>query len=152
MVSRLRAKWELWVICSLSLLFFYLLFGCPIAIFWLLLRKQSHSSDINHCIWAIESLVQRWLGGDGSLNLIECPVGFDRSGITHLATHPKLQKILSPYLHPDFPKCGNSPNTQNSYSLTLWWHLGLHNISLDAKFSVQNFTFCWSNKSMSQGT
>ena len=78
-----------------------------------------------------QSLVQRWLGGDGSLNLIECPVGFDHSGITHLATHPKLQKILSPYLHPDFPECGNAPNTQKSYSLTLWWHLGLHNISLE---------------------
>ena len=96
-----------------------------------------------------QSLVQRWLGKVGSLHLTECPVGFDGNGITHLATRPKLQKILSPHLHPDFPKCGNAPNIQSSYSLTLWWPLGLHNISLDATFSVQNFSFCWWIKSMS---
>ena len=66
------------------------------------------------------------------------PSGLWYNGRTNLATHPKLQKILSPDLHPDFPKCGNAPNTQNSYSLTLKRPLGSH-ISLDAKFSVQNF-------------
>ena len=66
------------------------------------------------------------------------PSGLWYNGRTNLATHPKLQKILSPDLHPDFPKCGNAPNTQNSYSLTLQRPLGSH-ISLDAKFSVQNF-------------
>ena len=29
---------------------FYLLFGCPMANFSLLLRKQYHSPDVNHCI------------------------------------------------------------------------------------------------------
>ena len=53
----------------------------------------------------------------------------------------KLHKILCPDLYPVFPKCGNAPNIQNSYSSTLWWHLGLHNTSLDAKFRVQNFSF-----------
>ena len=48
-----------------------------------------------------------------------CPVGFDRNAITHLAIHPKLQRILSPGLHLVFPKCGNGPNTQNIFSLTL---------------------------------
>ena len=33
--------------------FFYLLFGCPMANFWLLPSKQLHSSNVNHCIWAI---------------------------------------------------------------------------------------------------
>ena len=88
-------------------------------------------------------LAQRWLGGFGSLHLIHCPVDFNHNAITHLATHPKLQKIVSPDMHPVSPKCGNSPNTQNSYSLILWWPLGLHNISLDVKFRVQNFSFCW---------
>ena len=94
-------------------------------------------------------LTQRWLGGFGSLLLIECPVGFDHNGITHLTTHPKFQKILSQGLHPVLPKCGNAPDIQNSYSLTLYWSLDLHNTSLDAKFSVQNFSFCSSIKSMS---
>ena len=64
-------------------------------------------------------LIQRWLGWVGSLHLIEFWVGVDHNGITHLAIHPKLQKILSPYLHSGFSKCGNAPNTQNSYSLML---------------------------------
>ena len=55
--------------------------------------------------------------GVGYLHLIEFPVSFDQNAITHLATHPKFQKILSPDLHPIFTKCGNAPNTQNSYSL-----------------------------------
>ena len=33
--------------------FFYLWFGCPMTEFWLLLRKQFHSLDVNHCTWAI---------------------------------------------------------------------------------------------------
>ena len=47
-------------------------------------------------------LVHRWLGGVGGLHLTECPVGFDHTGVTHLATHSKLWKILSPNLHPVF--------------------------------------------------
>ena len=117
---------------------FYLLLVCPMANFWLLLRKQSQSSDVSHCFWVINF----WSKGDSDGLVTECPVEFDHNGITHLATHPKLQKIFSPDLHPDFPICGNAPDTQNSYSLTLWWALGLHNTSLYAKFSAQNFSFC----------
>ena len=87
--------------------------------FWLLLRKQSHSPDVNLCNWAIKFWSKGDLEGVGSLLLIEYPVGFDHNDLTHLPTHPKLQKILSPDLHPIFPKCGNALNTQNSYSLTL---------------------------------
>ena len=54
---------------------------------------------------------------------------------------PKLQKLLYPDLNRVFPKCGDAPNTQNSYSFTLWLPLGLHNTSLDAKFRSQNFSF-----------
>ena len=57
--------------------------------------------------------------GRGWVSTSECPVGFYHNAITLLATHPKLQKILYPDLHPIFKKCGNAPNTQNSYSLTL---------------------------------
>ena len=64
-------------------------------------------------------LAQRWLRGVGSLHLIECPIGFDHNAITHLVTHPKLQKILSPNLHPVFTKCGNA------HSLTIVWTLPL---------------------------
>ena len=35
------------------LLFSYLLFGCPMNNFWLLLRKHSHSPNVNHCILVI---------------------------------------------------------------------------------------------------
>ena len=62
-------------------------------------------------------LVQRWLRGIGSLHQIECPLCFDHNGINHLVTHPKLQKIISPGLHPDFTKCRNAPSTQNSLYL-----------------------------------
>ena len=67
--------------------------------FWLLLRKQSHSPDVNLCNWAIKFWSKGDLEGVGSLLLIECPVGFDHNDLTHLPTHPKLQKILSPDLH-----------------------------------------------------
>ena len=51
--------------CSLSLLFCYLLVGCPMANLWLLSRKQSHSSDVNHCIWAINFWRESQLQGLG---------------------------------------------------------------------------------------
>ena len=123
---------------SLYLLYFLSALWLPQGL-RLLLRKQSHSPDINHCILGYQVLVQSWLWGVGSLDLIECLVAFDQNPITHLATHPKWQQILSSGLHPDFPKCRNDPNAQNNYRLTLWWPLGLHNALLDAKFTVQNF-------------
>ena len=56
-------------------------------------------------------LAQRCLGGVGSLQLIERPVGFDDNVMIHLATHPKLQKILSSDLHPIFTKSESTPKT-----------------------------------------
>ena len=118
---------------------FYLLFGCSRANFQLLLRKQSHSLDVNHCIQAINF----WPKGDfeGLGVLIAFLVGFHHNDITHLPTHPKLQKIPSPDLNLVFRKCGNASNTQNGYSLTLQWPLGFRNSSLDAGCCVQNFRF-----------
>ena len=66
-----------------------------------------------------------------------------------LAHSAQIAENTLPRLAPRFSKMRKCPNTQKSYSLTLWWPLGLHNTSLDAKFSVQNFSFCWSVKSMS---
>ena len=69
---------------------FYLLFGCPVANFWL-------------------------LSGNSLTNLMLITT----FGLLFII-QPKLQKIPSPDVRPVFPKCGNAPNTQNSCSLTLW--------------------------------
>ena len=53
---------------------FYLLFGCPMVNFWLLPSKQSHSPNVNHCIWVFSFWPRVGLGGAGSLHLTECPV------------------------------------------------------------------------------
>ena len=42
---------------------FYLMFGWPIANFWLSLRKKSHSPNASHCIWTNYFLSERdWEG------------------------------------------------------------------------------------------
>ena len=121
------------------LLFILLFFICCLTAPWLIFGYYWGSS-ITHLMlitaFVYQFLVHRWLGEVGSLHLIECPVGFDHKDITHLATHSKLQKILSPDLYPDFPKFGDAPNNQNSYSLTLWQPLGLYNTLLATKFGV----------------
>ena len=121
---RAKSKAENFGLIDLYPCFFCIMFGYPMAI-WLLSRKQSHPPNFSHCIWAIVL----WPKGDGE-------------GLG-LYTQRKLKKALSPDLHPVFEKCGNAPNTQNNYRLTLWWPLGLHNTSMDAKFTWQNFSFCW---------
>ena len=121
--------------------FYYLLFGCPTANFWLLSSKQSHSPNVNHCIWAISFWSRAEMEGVGSLHLSECPVSFDHKAIT-----PQIAGNTLPRFKPSFPKCENAPNTQNRYNLTLWRPLGLQNTSLDAKFRVQNFSFLLINQ------
>ena len=116
-------------------------FVCCLAAPWLTF-DQSLIHLMLIIVFGLRILVQRLLGGVGSHLLIRCPVGFDHNDITHLPTCSKLQKILSPDLHLISPKCGNAANNQSSYSFTLYWPLGLHNTSFDAKFSVQNFSFC----------
>ena len=79
-------------------IFLYLLFGCPMANFWLLSSKQYHFPNVNHCIWAISFWPRAGMRGVGSLYLTECPVSFDHNVIT-----PQIAEN----------------------SLTLWWPLGL---------------------------
>ena len=69
-------------------------------------------------------------------------------------THsPQIAKNTLPKLAPSFSKMWKfhqcSQCLQNSFILRLEWPLGLQNTSQDAKFSVQNFSFCGSVKSMS---
>ena len=94
-------------------------------------------------------LIQRLFAGVGSLHLIEFWVGIDHKGITHLVTHPNCRKYSPQTCTQIFQNVEMPPIPPNSYSLTLWWHLGLHNTSLNARFSMQNFSVCWSIKSTS---
>ena len=87
------------------LLFSYLLFGCPMANFYWG-NTLTHPMLIT-AFWLF--LVQSWLEGIEPLHLNECPVSFDHNAINHVATHPKLQKIIFPGLHPVFTKCPQYP-------------------------------------------
>ena len=84
--------------------FFYLLFGCPMTNFWLLSSKQSHSPNVNHCIWAISFWPKAGLRGVGSLHLTECPVSFDHNAIT-----PEIAENSLPRLKPSFSKMWKCP-------------------------------------------
>ena len=88
--------------------FFYLLFGCPMTNFWLLSSKQSHSPNVNHCIWAISFWPKAGLGEVGSVRLTECPVSFDHNAITyHIAENalPRLKPSFSKmWKCPQYPK------------------------------------------------
>ena len=104
------------------LLFIPTFFICSLAAPWLTFAYYRENS-LTHLMsltlhLGYQFLVQRWLGGFGSLLLIQCPLGFVHNDITHLPTHPKLQKILSQDLHPIFTKCGNAPNAQ----AVIAWH------------------------------
>ena len=107
-------------------------FGC----YWAnsLTHSLNHPVLVNHCICAISFWPRAGLGGVGSLHLTECPVNFDHNAITLQIAENTLRR-----LKPSFSKCGNAHNTQNRYSLTFWWSLGLQNTSLDTKFKVRNF-------------
>ena len=71
------------------------------------------------------------------------PSGFWSQWHKPLAHSAQIPENTLPRLAPRFSKIWKGPITQKSYSLTLWWPLGFHNTSLDAEFSVQNFSFCW---------
>ena len=71
-----------WLFALYSSYFFYLLFEFPMANFWLLSSKQSHSSDVNHCISAISFWARAEMAGVGYLHLTEGPVSFDHKAIT----------------------------------------------------------------------
>ena len=79
--QNLRLKTLGYLLFIPAIYFFYPLFGCPMANFWLLSSKQSHSPNVNHCIWAISFWPKAGLGGVGSLHLTEFPVSFDHNVI-----------------------------------------------------------------------
>ena len=120
--------------------FFYLLFGCPMANFRLLLNIQYHSPNVNHCIWAISFWPRAGIGGVGSLHHW---VPSELWSHCHNTPNSKLHKILSPGLNPVFPKCGNAPNTQNRYSLTLWWPLACKIPPWMQNLGFKTLAFCW---------
>ena len=97
-----------------SYLFFHLLLGCFMANFWLLLSKQSHSPNVNHCIWAISFLSKAGLGGVGSLHLIECPVSFDHNAVT-----PQIAQDTLPRLKPSFSKISKCPQDPKPVQLDI---------------------------------
>ena len=82
-----------------SYLFFYLLLGCFMANFWLLSSKQSHSPNVNHCIWAISFWHRAEMGGVGSLHLTKSPVSFRHKAIT-----PHIAENTLPRFKPSFSK------------------------------------------------
>ena len=102
---RVKSKAENFALFALYPCYFFV---CSLAAPWLTF-DQSLLHLMLIIVFGLTILVQRLLGGVGSLLLIRCPVGFDHNDITHLPTRSKLQKILSPDLHPVSPKCEISP-------------------------------------------
>ena len=86
--------------------FFYLLFGCSMVNFWLFLRKQSHSLDVNHRIWAINF----WSKGDSEgLGLYSWVSSELWSQWNDPLTHsPQIAKTTLPRLAPTFSKMWKS--------------------------------------------
>ena len=106
--QNLRLKTLGYLLFIPAIYFFYLLFGCPMTNFWLLLSKHSHSPNVNHCIWAISFWPKAGLGEVGSVRLTECPVSFDHNAITyHIAENalPRLKPSFSKmWKCPQYPK------------------------------------------------
>ena len=145
--SEQNLKLKTWVICYLSLLFFYLQFDCPMANFWLLLRKQSLMLITAFGLSTFSPKVAR-RGWVSTSNWV--PSGLWSQWHNPLNHSPQIAENTLPTLAPSFSEMWKCPQySQNSNSLKLWWSLGLYNTSLDAKFSVQNSNLCWSLKSMS---
>ena len=121
--------------------FFYLLFDCSMANFWLLSSKQSQSPNVNHCIWGISFWPRAGLGGVRSVYLTECPVSFDHNAIT-----PQIAQNTLPRFKPSFYKMWKCPQYPKQVQIDIVLSLGLQNTLLDAKFRVQNFSFLLINQ------
>ena len=104
LAQNLRLKTLVYLLFIPAIYFFYLLFGCPMANLWLLWSKQSHSTDVNHCIWAINFWLKAGVLGDGSLHLTEFPVSFDHNAIT-----PQIAENTLPRLKSSFSKMWKCP-------------------------------------------
>ena len=94
--------------------FVYLLFGCPMANFWLLSSKQSHSPSVDHCISTISFQPRAGIGGVGSLHLTECQVSFD-----HNAIKPQIAENPLPRLKPSFYKIRKCPQYPKQIQLDI---------------------------------
>ena len=137
---------------GLLAIYHYYLFVCSLTAPWLTFGYYWESSpcpDVNYCIWAINfcpKVARR--GWVSTCNWV--PSGLWSQWHNPLNHSPQIAENTLPTLEPSFSEMWKCPQySQNSNSLKLWWSLGLHNTSLDAKFSVQNFNFCWSIKLMS---
>ena len=93
---------------------FHLFFSCPIASFWLLLRKQSHLTDDNHSIWSFNF----WSKGD-SEGLGATPNAVS-SGLWSQWQNPlqtaenDLQTYTQFFQNVEIPRIPKA----------LWWHCG----------------------------
>ena len=84
--------------------FFYLMFGCPMANFWMLSSKQSHSSMLITEFGLLFFDPKLEFEGVGSLHLTDCPVSFHHNAIT-----PQIAENTLPRLKPSFSKMWKCP-------------------------------------------
>ena len=132
------------------------LFICCLVAQWLIFGYCWRNS-LTHLMLIIafgRSIFGRKVTGRSSVSTSNwVPNGFSSQWHNPLTHSSQIAKNALPKLAPSFSKMWKyhqcSQCLQNSLSLRLEWPLGLQNTSLDANFSVQNFSFCGSVKSMS---
>ena len=86
---------------------FYLLFGCPMANFWLLLRKQSHLADVNSAfgLSIAPKVTQRnWVSAPNWV-----PSGLWSKWHNPLSKSPQIAEKTLPRLVPRFSKLWKYP-------------------------------------------
>ena len=134
-----RVKQKDWKICFISSLFL-LFFICCLAAWWTTFGYYQGGSLVHPILitaFGLSIFAQRWLRTVGSLHLIECPGGLVRGFDQNpLRFSPKITENTVPRLAPSFYKMCKCPQHRKELRLTLWWPLGLHNTSLDAKCGV----------------
>ena len=132
------------------------LFICCLAAPWLIFgycwrNSLTHLMLIIAFRWSIFGRKVTRRGSVSTSNWV--PSGLWSQWHNPLTHSPQIAKNTLPKLAPSFSKIWKyhqcSQCLQNSFSLRLEWPLGLQNTSLDAKFSVKNFSLCGSVKSMS---
>ena len=132
------------------------LFICCLVAQWLIFGYCWRNS-LTHLMLIIafgRSIFGRKVTGRSSVSTSNwVPNGFSSQWHNPLTHSSQIARNALPKLAPSFSKMWKyhqcSQCLQNSLSLRLEWPLGLQNTSLDANFSVQNFSFCGSVKSMS---
>ena len=102
--QNLRLKTLGYLLFIPAIYFFICCLAAPWPTFGCYREKQSHSPNVNHCIWAISFWPKAGLGGVGSQHLTECPVSFDHNAIT-----PQIVENTLPILKPSFSKMCKCP-------------------------------------------